>query len=103
MQENDNTVTLETPIKRGESEIKTITINKPNSGALRGASLRGLLDFQTDDILKVLPRVSSPSLTDAEAARMDPADLVQVGAKIAGFLLTKQALASAGIEESQPA
>lgn len=54
---NQNTITLDTPIKRGESEITVVTINKPNSGALRGASLRGLLDFQTDDIIKVLPRV----------------------------------------------
>ena len=93
MQEkNPNTITLDTPIKRGEKEITSITLNKPNSGALRGASLRGLLDFQTDDIIKVLPRITDPALTDNEANRLDPADLVQMGGVIASFLLSKQVL-----------
>ena len=92
---NPNTIPLETPIKRGENEITAITLNKPNSGALRGASLRGLLDFQTSDLITVLPRVSSPALTEAEAARLDPADLVQMGTVIAGFLLPKRLLAEA--------
>ena len=99
-------IPLETPLKRGEIEITTITLNKPNAGALRGASLRGLLDFQTEDIIKVLPRVTSPALTDFEANRLDPADLVQMGTVIAGFLLPKQALAAAEAEvtaNSQPA
>ena len=91
-------ITLDTPIKRGESEITSITINKPNSGALRGASLRGLLDFQTDDIIKVLPRITEPALTDADANRLDPADLVQMGGVIAGFLLPRQVLAKAEAE-----
>ena len=86
------TLTLDTPIKRGESEIKEITLNKPNAGALRGASLRGLLDFQTDDLIKVLPRVTEPALTEFEANRLDPADLVQMGGVIASFLLPRRVL-----------
>lgn len=98
MEKNDNTITLDTPIKRGDSEITAITINKPNAGALRGASLRGLLEFYTDDIIKVLPRISEPPLTDAEVSRMDPVDLLNVGAKISVFLLSKQVKESHGIE-----
>lgn len=101
-QKPDNTVTLEKPIKRGEKEITSITLNKPNSGGLRGCSLRGLLDFQTDDIIKVLPRVTEPALTDAEAARLEPVDLLKLGAVIAGFLLPKQVMEEAGLD-SQPA
>lgn len=92
---DENIITLETPIKRGETEITKVTLNKPNAGALRGTSLRGLLDFQAGDLIKVLPRVTEPALTDAEANRLDPADLLQMGAVIAGFLLTKQAMAEA--------
>lgn len=97
-EKNPNTITLDTPIKRGETEITVVTLIKPNSGALRGASLRGLLDFQTDDIIKVLPRITEPALTDFEANRIDPADLVQMGGKIAGFLLPRQVLAKAEAE-----
>ena len=96
MPEKNNSVTLDTPIKRGETEITVVTLNKPKSGALRGASLRSLLDFQTDDIIKVLPRVTEPALTEAEALRLDPADLVQMGTVIAGFLLPRRVLAEAG-------
>ena len=94
-EKNPNTVALDTPIKRGETEITSITLNKPNAGALRGVSLRGLLDFQADDIIKVLPRVTEPTLTDSEASRLDPADLVQMGGVIAGFLLPKRVMAEA--------
>lgn len=88
-------ITLETPIKRGETEITAIELRKPTSGALRGVSLRCLLDFQADDLIKVIPRISEPSITNYEAARLDPADLMQLGVVIAGFLLPKQALEQA--------
>lgn len=98
----DNKVTMETPIKRGENELVEIEVIKPNSGALRGASLRGLLDFQTDDIITVLPRVTLPALTPAEAQRLDPVDLVQLGGKIAGFLLSKRVKEQAKAELGFP-
>lgn len=88
-------IALDTPIKRGETEITAIELRKPDAGALRGCSLRGILDLQADDLIKLLPRITEPPLTVHEAARLDPADLVQMGAVIAGFLLPKQALAQA--------
>lgn len=33
---DDNTVTLDTPIRRGTTSIDSITLRKPNSGELRG-------------------------------------------------------------------
>ncbi len=94
---NTATITLNTPIKRGDNEITSIELRKPAAGALRGVSLRGLLDFQTDDIIKVLPRITEPPLTDAECNRLDPADLVQAGVAIAGYLIPTQVLEEAGI------
>ena len=46
---------------------------------------------QTDALIKLIPRLSNPSLTEHEVRQMDPADLVQCGGEIAGFLLTKRA------------
>jgi hypothetical protein len=40
-------------------------------------------------LLTVLPRITQPSLTVPEVAAMDPADLLQIGVEVAGFLLTK--------------
>lgn len=85
------TITLDTPIKRGDTTITTLDLKRPQSPALRGVSLRALLDFETDAILKVLPRISEPPITDAEAARLEAPDILQAGAKIAGFLLPKAA------------
>lgn len=97
-----NTITLETPIKRGETEITQLGLRKPDAGALRGVSLRGLLDLQADEIIKVLPRISEPPIIDAEANRLDPADLLQAGAVIAGFLLPKRALEEAAQAAAYP-
>lgn len=88
---NPNTITLDTPIKRGTSEIKEVTLRKPSSGELRGTSLSALVQLDVDALHKVLPRISSPTLTEPEVTALDPADLVQVGVVFAGFLTPKAA------------
>ena len=93
-EKNPNSVTLETPIKRGEQTIEEVTLRKPAAGELRGTSLSALMNLDIDALQKVLPRISSPMLTEADVAQLDPADLVQLGSVFAGFLLTKAAQAS---------
>lgn len=88
-------VTLDTPIQRGEQSIEKITIRKPMSGELRGASLIDLMNMDVMALRKVLPRITDPTLTDMDVARMDPADLVQCGVAVTSFLLTKSAKAQA--------
>jgi hypothetical protein len=86
---DDNTVVLDTPILRGTSTIDSITLRKPNAGELRGVSLADLLQMEVDSLIKVLPRISSPTLTTIEVKSMDPADLFAISAKVSGFLLQK--------------
>ena len=38
---------------------------------------------------KVLPRITTPTLTEQDVANIDPADLVQLGGIFAGFLMPK--------------
>lgn len=90
-------ITLDTPIKRGDNELTSLALRKPASGELRGVTLTDLLQMDVTALTKVVPRISDPSLTEAEVARMDPADLVQIGGVVAGFLLPKAALAEAGL------
>lgn len=85
------TVELDTPVVRGETIIESITLRKPTAGELRGVNLADVLQMQTDALIKLIPRLSNPSLTDHEARQMDPADLVQCGGEIASFLLSKRA------------
>lgn len=95
---NEETVDLDSPIQRGETTVARITIRKPMAGELRGVSLVELMQMDVLSLRKVLPRITTPSLTDIEVGRMDPADLVQCGVVVSGFLVSKSAKARA--EES---
>ncbi|KVV48232.1 phage tail protein [Burkholderia territorii] len=80
-------ITLDTPITRGEQEITTVTLMKPLAGALRGVALTDVLQLDVIALSKVLPRISDPVLTTQDVLRLDPADLLQLGTEVAGFLV----------------
>ncbi|KRP68651.1 tail fiber protein [Pseudomonas paralactis] len=94
---DDDTVILDTPIRRGTTNIESITLRKPNSGELRGVSLVELLQMDVGSLIKVLPRISSPSISAIEVAGMDPADLLALSSKVSGFLLQKSAKTDASL------
>ena len=94
---DDNTVTLDTPIKRGKTTIDTLILRKPASGELRGVQLVELLNMDVATLIKILPRITSPGITAPEAAGMDPADLLACGSKISGFLLQKSVKTDASL------
>jgi hypothetical protein len=86
-----NTVDLDTPIKQGDAEIKSLTLRKPNAGALRGTSINALVNLDIDALTKVLPRICTPTITELDIQFMDPADLIRVGVEFGAFLLPKAA------------
>lgn len=89
-------VALETPIVRGEQTIAEITLRKPGAGELRGLTLVAVCNLDVEALIKLIPRISSPTLTAQEVAAMDPADLLSIGAEIGDFLSTKAMRASRG-------
>ncbi len=82
-------VILDAPIKRGDQEIDRLRVRKPQSGELRGLSLRALLEQDVDQVRQVLPRVAMPSITAHEVDGLDPADLLALGAELSLFFLQK--------------
>ncbi|WP_027818836.1 phage tail assembly protein [Paraburkholderia bannensis] len=88
-----NTHTLDTPITRGGQTIDKLTLRKPSAGELRGVSLADLVNLDVSALSKVLPRITTPTLTEFDVAQLDPADLVQLGGMFAGFLMPKAAKA----------
>lgn len=90
----DNVVVLDTPVKRGTSEIDRLTLRKPQSGELRGLHMATLLQMDVQSLIKLLPRITSPGLTEPEVAAMDPADLLACGSKVSDFLLQKRVRAA---------
>lgn len=83
------TITLDSPIKRGDQSITSVTLRKPSSGELRGLNLTDILQMDVNSLKKVLPRITSPILTEQDIDSLDPADLVDLGSSIALFLVKK--------------
>lgn len=82
------TVTLSTPILRGETTIEKLTLRKPKGGELRRLSLQDILTSDVGAILTLIPRISDPILTEDEAEALEADDLAEIGGVIRGFFMT---------------
>jgi len=85
---------LEEPIKRGDTKITEITLRKPAAGELRGLKLTDLLHGDVNATIRLVPRISQPTLTEQDVAAMDIADLVLCADAVAVFLQKKGAAES---------
>lgn len=83
-------IELDTPLQRGTQTVEKITLRKPLAGALRGTALADVLNMDVNALIRVLPRITEPALSEAEIRNMDPADLVQLGGAVSSFLLAKK-------------
>lgn len=84
------TVTLDQPIVRGEHTITQVRLRRPLAGELRGlnnAALISQMDYGALETL--LPRITEPTLTKADVAQLDPADLAALGAEVILFFVPK--------------
>tara|TARA_R110002020_G_scaffold474773_2_gene707352 strand:- start:14717 stop:15127 length:411 start_codon:yes stop_codon:yes gene_type:complete len=84
------TVEFDNPIQRGDMVISEVNINKPKTGALRGLSLSDLLKLDVETVIKLVPRVSTPPLTEPEVASLDPVDFLSISTAVVGFFASKQ-------------
>lgn len=89
MEQQTTTIELDSPIKRGETEIKELTIRRPQAGELRGLNMSHVLAMNTDALFVLLPRVTTPILMPHELNKLDPADLIQLGYALLGMLAPK--------------
>ena len=83
-------VQLDTPVERDGGNVESITLRKPSAGELRGLSLADVIQMDTGTIIKLVPRISQPTLTEQEVGAMDPADLTEVAGKVASFLVQRR-------------
>lgn len=89
MEQDIQTIDLETPIQFGDQEIKQLEIRKPNVAALQGVKLADLLQGDIAAVLTILPRVCTPSLTKGQINQLDVADVAQIAGSIMLFLQPK--------------
>lgn len=90
----ENVVILEKPVKRGEQVIEEITVIKPTAGTLRGVSLAAVANSEVDALIRVLPRMTAPSLTEQEVAALELPDLIALAGQVVGFLSPSSAQTS---------
>ncbi|EKT4079196.1 phage tail assembly protein [Stenotrophomonas maltophilia] len=84
-----NVIVLETPIERGEQVIRSVRLRKPTAGDLRGIKLFDLAQMDVTALTTVLPRISQPILTTADAGKLEPADLIEIARVIGDFFVPK--------------
>lgn len=88
------TVQLERPIRRGDATVTSVVLRKPRTGELRGLSLTDVLTTSVDAHIKLIPRISTPTLIAAELEAMDPADFAALAGEVVAFLLPRDVRAS---------
>lgn len=88
-------VKLDTPIKRGDDGevISEVGLRKPNAGELRGLTMADLARLEVNTMLKLLPRITLPTLTPAEVAALQTEDFFALSTEVGSFLLTKADMA----------
>ncbi len=83
------TVTLETPIIRGETSIAAVQLRKPKAGALRGLQLQSVLQGDVNAMITLIPRITEPPLLQQEAENLEAEDLAALAATVMGFFMSK--------------
>jgi len=81
-------VTLVKPIIRKNSEVKEVTVTEAmqQTGSLRGLKLYDVMTSDVDSLIKLLPRVTSPALTEVEVSQLDVRDFAELSKLVADFL-----------------
>jgi hypothetical protein len=82
-------ITLDTPIKRGETEIASFYLRKPKGRALYGFNLPDIIDLKIKTIYQLVPMISEPPLLDHEVEDLDPSDLHEIGGTLKSFFMLK--------------
>lgn len=81
------TITLNKPIKRGDTEITEFDIREPSAGELRGIRLSELLNGDIESLMIVLPRITNPILQKNEVSSLGAQDIATVAGEVMDFFM----------------
>lgn len=90
-------VELETPLKRGDSEITKVRLRRPSAGDYRGTTMSAAYAMDPVALGKVISRISDPMISEAEYLTMDADDAAELGGEVVDFLLTTRKKEQAGL------
>lgn len=86
MKAEHKTITFNQAIEMGDNKIHEVQVCKANVGHLRGISLSKLFALETDELIKLLPRITQPSLPAHLLQSMDISDFTLLVAETVNFL-----------------
>lgn len=83
------TITLETPIRRGDQVISQIALRKPKARELRGLQVQSLVQGDVNSVMALVPRISMPTLVAQEVEDLSIEDLGVISGVVLGFFMSK--------------
>lgn len=81
---------LRNPIHREGGNVASVSLREPNGTALLGLSLIDLVRVNTQAAVRLIPRISEPSITETEALMLSGPDLFYLANRISDFLLLSE-------------
>ncbi|WP_114109705.1 phage tail assembly protein [Thalassospira xiamenensis] len=70
---------LTKPLPYGaDGKLDKLTFRRPMSGDLRGVKLIQLSEMDTNSLFILLPRITSPAITEAHVQQLDPIDALMI-------------------------
>lgn len=94
-------IELEVPIQRGSQTITHVQLRRPKAGELRGIGIGALLQLDTSAVMKLLPRITQPTLLEHEINNLDPVDLVNLAHGVIDFLVSSKTLDAARAKQAE--
>ena len=86
------TVTLSQPVTIDGETVTTITLRKPGTGELRGLKLTEILQMDVSTMIRFLPRITTPPLSEAQVSALPPEDFTDMAGKTVLFFARKEQL-----------
>jgi hypothetical protein len=83
------TITLETPIRRGDQVIRQIALRKPIAREMRGLQVGPLVQGDVNAVMALIPRISMPTLVAQEVEELSIEDFGVISGVVLGFFMSK--------------
>lgn len=79
-------ISFKTPITRGNQVFEAVEVREPLAGDLRGLSMAQVFNMDTDAIIKLSARITSPAILEHEIAALSLGDFTAIALAIVGYL-----------------
>ena len=80
-------VTLTEALTIDGGSVKKIQLRRPMGGDLRGLKLTELLQLDVTAVSRLVPRISTPPVSETQMAAMGAADITKLATGVVGFFV----------------